>query len=67
MTNIQELASNIYDGQTVTVNEYANPTEYVRDLMELADENGWLDDLDAGQRGELRWELSRTAESDWRR
>lgn len=43
--DINKLAENIYSGQSVTVDEYANATAYVDDLLALANFEGWTDDL----------------------
>ena len=63
-TDINELAANIYDGQSVTVMEYPSAAAYVNDLLDLAHDEGWTDDLDGDQLVELEEELMRHAEAD---
>jgi hypothetical protein len=52
--DLRELASNIYDGQAATVADYGNDASlYAHELMELAEENGWLPVLSGQEREDL--------------
>ena len=62
--DIQELAANIYDPQSVTPFEYHTVDGYVEDLMGLAWDQGWTADLSADDIASLRGEFARMAHAD---
>lgn len=65
--DVKEIARNIYNGQALTIFHYrGNVDKYVSDLIELGDENRWLDDLTHQDRIELQCQFEILIEEELR-
>jgi len=64
MLEFQTWAEDIYDAQSITATEYPSAEAYADDLMDLAEQQEWTNDLTDEQKSEARQSWIRWARQD---